>query len=61
MPDRVLVEFTSDTEVRKKGDRLWVDLVSAKSFMKKKVANLVDDKPELVKPEPTPPPLGGVA
>lgn len=55
----VLVEFTSDTDVRKKGDRLFVDDVSAKSFVeKKKQAKRVDDE---VKPEPTPPPLGGVA
>lgn len=53
---RVLVEFTSDTETRKKGDRLFVDEVSAKSFVeKKKVAKRVDDKPEPAVVAPVPP------
>lgn len=52
----VLVEFTSDTETRKKGDRLFVDEVSAKSFVeRKKVAKRVEDKPEPVVAPPVPP------
>ena len=55
----VLIEFTEDTDTRKKGDKLFVDPVSAKSFVeKKKQAKRVGVD---VKPEPTPPPLGGVA
>ena len=58
----VLVEFTSDTDTRKKGDRLFVDEVSAKSFVeKKKLAKRVDVDEPVKSPEPTPPPLGGVA
>lgn len=44
MTERVLVEFTRDTEARGKGDRLLVDPESAASFEKKKVAVRVTDK-----------------
>lgn len=45
----VLIEFIQDTDARKKGDRLRVDPISAKSFVeRKKVAKRVDDKPAVV-------------
>lgn len=42
----VLIEFTTDTEKRKTGDRLRVDEGSAKSFEKKQVAKRVDEAAE---------------
>lgn len=46
MSDRVLIEFTKDTETgRREGERLLVDPMSAKSLVdKKKVAKRVTDK-----------------
>jgi hypothetical protein len=53
MPERILVEFITDTDTRSKGARVWVDPKSAVSFVdKKKVAKRVDDAPEPVKAPP---------
>lgn len=63
MPDRILVEFTADTDTRTRGDRMWVDPKSATSFVeKKKVAVRVEESPEEPKREPVKaPPVGGAA
>lgn len=66
----VLIEFTQDTEKRSKGDRLYVDEGSAKSFDKKGVARLVDEAAEVASAESAaarpvktnpPAPAGGVS
>ena len=44
--NRVLIEFTKKTEAREEGARVWVDPDSAKSFVKKDVARVVDEKAE---------------
>ena len=44
--NRVLIEFTKKTETREEGARVWVDPDSAKSFVKKDVARVVDEKAE---------------